>query len=446
MMTFSSRSCHNGVAQPGDQPQMTRSSSHSGIRRSALLAVLAGLAACGIARAEEYRLGPQDRLRIYVSEWPALTGELVVGPTGEITMPVIGRVPAANLSTLELASAIGQRLQEKARLGQAPDTAVDVAVYRPFYILGNVQQPGEFPYRPGMRVLNALSIAGGIFRNERGLQWDMDKVSLSSRGELAVLATRRADLKAERIRLEAELDDRQAFPPAPADADETFRRALGEQRRIFEASLERRRSERTLLQNSIASITREIASIAEQIVDVGQKVKATQAELEQVRKLAKDDLAVHRLLPMERIFADVRREQKDLEISRLRAEQRLNDTRRTLVHLDEERRNTALAGIQNVNAQMREADERQDALVQLLDGAAAFGDATDQAMISTVPARVTIVRAEGDTVRQIEADELTRVMPGDIIKVPMSGEARAAGVAGAGAAIADLSGRPEKGR
>lgn len=424
---------------------MTRLPPHAGIRRSALLAVLLSLAAGGVARAEEYRLGPQDRLRIYVSEWPALSGEVVVGPTGSITMPIVGRIPAANLSTLELADAISQRLQEKARLGQTPDTAVDIAVYRPFYILGNVQQPGEFPYRPGMRVLNALSIAGGIYRAERGMQWEIDKVSISSQGDIAVLATRRADLKAERIRLEAELDDKPAFPAAPADAGETLRRALAEQRRIFEAGLERRRSERTLLQNSITSITQEIASISEQIVDVGQKVKATQTELEQVRKLAKDDLAVHRLLPMERAFADAKREQKDLEISRLRAEQRLNDTRRSLVHLDEERRNTALAGIQHVNAQMREADERYDALARLLAGASTFGDTTDQAATAgAMPARVVIVRTEGDTVREIEADELTRVLPGDIIKVPMSGAAQAASKPGA--AIADLSPRPDKGR
>lgn len=423
--------------------------------RGAAFAALCALAApVGIplaAHAEEYRLGVQDRLRVHVAEWPALSGEVVVGPTGDITLPIIGRVPAADLNTAQLAEAIARRLQEKTKLPQTPDTAVDVAVYRPFYILGNVQSPGEYPFRPGMRVLNALSIAGGLYRNERAMQWDIDRVTISSRGELAVLAVRRSDLKAERIRLEAELDDSQAFPPVPADADEALKRALAEQRQIFEANLERRKAERILMESSVRSGTQEIASIAKQIIDVGQKVTATQAELDQVRKLAKADLAVHRLLPLERAFADAKREQQDLEITRLRSEQRLNDTKRALANLDEQRRNAALAGIQRVNAQTREADERTESLTRLLDGAASHteggGDpAAPAPQAGGAPAqRFTIVRASGDQVQEIEADEATRMLPGDVLKVSSEAPRAAKGASGR-PAVADLARRPEKGR
>jgi len=428
---------------------MNRFSAHAALAMAALVAFVSAAAP---ARAEDYRLGVQDRVRVHVSEWPALTGEVTVGADGEVTLPVIGRVPAAKLNTAELAAAIARRLQEKAKLPQPPDTAVDIAAYRPFYILGNVQSPGEYPYRPGMLVLNAVSIAGGVYRSERGSQWDIDRVAISSRGELAVLTLRRFDLQAERIRLDAELDDAQAFPSTPANADEPLKRALVEQRRLFEADLERRRSQKALIESSISSGEQEISSINRQLVDGGQKVAATEAELEQVRKLAKADLAVHRLFPLERALADAKREQQDLEISRLRAEQRIHDLRRSLIDMDEQRRNGALAGIQRANAQMREVDERHDGLVRLLDGAAHHAsEASEAARASEAPQlRFTIVRMDGDKPQEIEANETTRVRPGDIVKVTRTPEARQRGAVtegGAGAInYADLPRPDVKGR
>lgn len=384
----------------------------------ALTALLAVTAWSAAVSAKGYRLGVQDRLRIHVSEWPALNGEVVVGAGGEISLPVVGRIPAADLDTAELAKSIAERLRDKAGLQQLPDTTVDIVAYRPFYILGSVTTPGEYMYRPGMIVLNAVSIAGGIYRAERRSEWDVERVTISSRGELSVLALRRQDLLAERARLDAELDNLDAFPPAPAKADPQFLAALEEQRRIFDAAAERRRSERTALDSAIAARQKELASIVQQADDVARKRQVTEAELAQVRGLVKRDLAVHRLFPLERTLADVLREQQELEIRKLRAEQSLAEGQTAIANLDVQRRTDALAGIQRVNAQLGAVERQQRALGRLLDSAAYYASdiAQDQAAAEAPRLRYTILRPSVSD-KEFEASETTPVLPGDIVKV-----------------------------
>lgn len=410
----------------------------------ALCAMILAASCLSAAQAEDYKLGVQDRLRIHVSEWPALNGEAVVGANGEISLPVIGQIQAASLDTAELAHSISQRLKEVSRLLELPDTSVDIIAYRPFYILGSVTTPGEYQYRPGMMVLNALSIAGGAYRSERFSAWDAERVSISSRGEIAVLALRREDLRAENMRLSAQQEGLEEFPAAPADAGAQLLRALEEQRRIFNSTRERQDLEKASLTRSIEAREKEIAALGQQMADVARKRAATETELEQVRSLAKRNLAVHRLFPLERTLADVLREQQELEIRKLTAEQSLAEQRRELGNFDDRRRNEVVAEIQRVNAQIREVEQQQQALQRLLDGAAQYSSqsAEDDAENDEPQLRYVIVRTEGDKVQEIEAAETTRVKPGDIVKVFRVSESTVTGAVKSGAAPASGSTAP----
>lgn len=389
-------------------------------RSFGLLALAAAMCVSPVAGAEDYTLGVQDRVRVYVSEWPALSGEVTVGAGGQVSLPVVGEIPAKGLTTGELAGAIASRLKDKANLPGLVDTSVDIVAYRPFYILGSVTSPGEYSYRPGMLVLNAMSLAGGVYRSDRGSEWEIERVSISSRGEIAVLAGRSQDLRAEKVRLEAELEGAAQFPPIGAEGDPRAVRALEEQRAIFDASLKRHLAERASLEASAGMREKEIVSFAKQSVDVARKLETTRMELDQVRELAKRDLAVNKLFPLERIFADIQREQQELEISKLRAEQELNGIRRAMTDLEAGRRNGALTGIQRVNAQLREVEEQHRALLRLLDGAAYYSSmlVDGTAAEETQQMRYSIVRTDTDgKITEIEATETSRVEPGDIVKV-----------------------------
>lgn len=108
---------------------------------------------------EPYRLDAGDRLRIVVYGQEGLTNTYTVGASGSITMPLIGAVRARGLTPAELAAAVTAQLK-KGYLRE-PYVAAEVDSYRPFFILGEVTAPGQYPYVPNMTVESAVAIAGG---------------------------------------------------------------------------------------------------------------------------------------------------------------------------------------------------------------------------------------------------------------------------------------------
>jgi polysaccharide export outer membrane protein len=108
----------------------------------------------------EYTLGPGDKLRITVHESPDLTGEFMVSGSGFVSMPLIGEVQAGGRTVRQLADAIAARLTPDYL--KNPRVSIEVLNFRPFDIIGEVNKPGSYPYRPGMTILNAVAMAGGF--------------------------------------------------------------------------------------------------------------------------------------------------------------------------------------------------------------------------------------------------------------------------------------------
>lgn len=108
---------------------------------------------------EPYTLAGGDRLRIIVFGQDSLSNSYAVDGGGRIAMPLIGTVEAQGRSTHALARAI----EEKLRGGylREPKVSVEVEQYRPFFVLGEVNASGQFPYVNAMTVQNAIAIAGG---------------------------------------------------------------------------------------------------------------------------------------------------------------------------------------------------------------------------------------------------------------------------------------------
>jgi polysaccharide export outer membrane protein len=108
-----------------------------------------------------YRLGPGDQVRIITFGEENLTGDFRVGDGGTIALPLVGAVRAAGLTSGELETAVATALR-RANLVQRPSVAVEVTAYRPIYVLGEVNKPGQYPYQPGMTVVTAVAVAGGF--------------------------------------------------------------------------------------------------------------------------------------------------------------------------------------------------------------------------------------------------------------------------------------------
>ena len=107
-----------------------------------------------------YHLDAGDKLRVVIYGQEGLTNTYAIDASGMITMPLIGRVPARGRTPAGLAAEIAAKLRNG--YIREPSVAVEVETYRPFFILGEVAAPGQYPYVPNMTVESAVAIAGGF--------------------------------------------------------------------------------------------------------------------------------------------------------------------------------------------------------------------------------------------------------------------------------------------
>jgi polysaccharide biosynthesis/export protein len=148
------------------------------------LLVACALAACASSQynselfraqlAAPYQLASGDRLRVIVFGQDTLSNSYSVDGAGNISMPLIGSVKAYGLTTAELERSIAAKLQNG--FLREPQVAVEVDAFRPFFVLGEVQTAGQYPFINGMTVQNAIAVAGGF--SPRGSQSGADVTRL----------------------------------------------------------------------------------------------------------------------------------------------------------------------------------------------------------------------------------------------------------------------------
>ena len=111
--------------------------------------------------AQEYRLDAGDEIRVFVYGVDAINNNYVVNNQGQISLPLVERIAAAGRTIPQLESAIAQLLLDR-KILVAPNVNVQPVKLRPFFILGEVRNPGQYSFTPGMSVLSAISSAGGF--------------------------------------------------------------------------------------------------------------------------------------------------------------------------------------------------------------------------------------------------------------------------------------------
>ncbi|WFU17714.1 polysaccharide biosynthesis/export family protein [Bradyrhizobium sp. CB3481] len=175
-LTFFCRVCFHNIGgctcTHGDAAMQQRSFS-AGLTLYLILVILAiaGLSAGlsiqasaqtgqSASSAESYILGPNDRIRLKVYGEPDITGEYEISNSGQVSIPLAGHIKAAGATTRQLEKSIASALAKG--IVRDPRVNVEIAQYRPYYILGEVKKSGEYPYRHGLTVLDAVASAGGF--------------------------------------------------------------------------------------------------------------------------------------------------------------------------------------------------------------------------------------------------------------------------------------------
>jgi polysaccharide export outer membrane protein len=131
-----------------------------------------------------YHLDAGDRLRVVVYGQEGLTNTYAIDAGGSITMPLIGSVPARGRTPAGLATEIAGRLRNG--FIRDPSVAVEIETYRPFFILGEVAAPGQYPYVPNMTAESAIAIAGGFSPRARRDRVTVTHTDASGTGRFVV--------------------------------------------------------------------------------------------------------------------------------------------------------------------------------------------------------------------------------------------------------------------
>jgi polysaccharide export outer membrane protein len=156
---------------------------------SAALAVallFSGCAANSISEAEQKslaeaatapaKLQPGDKIRITVYGEDKLSGDYQLDQSGQISLPLAGTITAQGLTQSDLEKALTKKFRSEYL--KDPKVTVTIATLQPYYIMGEVEKPGEYPYQSGLNVLTALAVAGGpTYRANR------NTVQIQRRGE-----------------------------------------------------------------------------------------------------------------------------------------------------------------------------------------------------------------------------------------------------------------------
>lgn len=299
---------------------------------------------------EPYRLGAGDRLRVDVFEQPTLTREMVVQSDGTVRLPRIGSLGVDGLTLDEAADRLSSQL--KTALGlMEPDVTVEILVYRPIYITGDVETPGAYPYAPGMTLLNAIALAGGYYRPELG-----DATARLEEGRLMErLEQLRDQLAISHVRLSrlaAERDGR-SQPAAPPEiaALVTSARAAELQAQETATMVERMSS----LDGTIGIFNQRREQLRNEITALeAQK----DAKIEQVAILRKEAASIEGLLAqglvpasrgyeLQRTIVGVEADRREIEAFVARARGAIAEVDQAELNLRSERLLDILTGIKN---------------------------------------------------------------------------------------------------
>lgn len=112
------------------------------------------------ASGEDYRLGPEDKVKVAVFGEPDLSGEFVVDSSGVLATPFVGEIEVKGLTLREFETAYAKKLRD-AEILRDPRVSAEVTSFRPIYVLGEVKKPGQYAYVSGMTVQKAVALAEG---------------------------------------------------------------------------------------------------------------------------------------------------------------------------------------------------------------------------------------------------------------------------------------------
>lgn len=384
------------------------------------------LAGATLLRAADYVVRADDKLKIRIFQFPELSGEYTVSATGMISIPPMGELSVSGLSASGVSKEISSRFIG-AGISDKPGATVEVLQSRPIYVLGDVQRPGEYTYRHGVTVLQAISLAGGWFRINDPELMRLDREAITINGDMRNLLTRYYHLVAEQARLSAELvlSSDVEFPielTRRAQADRTLAQLLDEERSFLRINVKAFKSQLDSLDKTRSLYEKGIEAVSSQIQANHLQSQSIDKELGAVKGLLARGLSpISPKWNLERMQSQVEIATQGYQTIILRAQQNITEVEQKLFELKNDRQARLTKELQQTRLNLDEVAIRFDTSRKLM----AQAQLATPRLVSDAPditegRSLTVVRLNDGKAATIDADENTELLPGDVLKVEKS--------------------------
>lgn len=367
---------------------------------------------------EKYLLQPGDSLEIWVAQEEDLRRTVVVEPDGWVSFPLAGHMQAAGSTVSEIEAALSEKLRPFFK--ENPNLSIMLRpdpLHQPsIFVAGEVTTPGSFPYRQGMTVLHAVSVAGGLYRKEV-LAADQDRSIIvrrtveASQGKLKQLAARHA-------RLQAELSGANTIDVAEEDRDPGV---IGQEQDLLDAHQRgasaqdvARREAVTLGKQNADEISRQIEIIDRRLELAKQRSEATNALVE------KGALQAGQKYDRDADVATLEGMRSQLQTQMLAAQRTLQTDLALIDNAQQARKEKLLMDIVDVE---REQQATRESLADAMNVMAVYESSAAARKPGERVISYRIVRSANGEPAEFEATEMTPVRAGDLVRVIFSNTA-----------------------
>jgi polysaccharide export outer membrane protein len=401
---------------------------------AASAAFLAIAVAAGAQAGDEYVPGPQDTLKVRVYEWrpstgtafewAPLTGDFVVSSAGNLSLPIIGNVPVAGKTLEQISETIGLRLQNEVGLQKRPSASVEISSYRPLFVTGLVANPGKYNYSPGLTVIQALSMAGGIGSTDASMI-SLQRDALSSRGQVRELEAERLGLIARQARVEAVLNGGSSvvFPQELMSRakEPRFSKMMDEEQSLFETRQHSMTTEIDALNRAKVLANNQIDALNEKAVSLAKQIDLASKDLNSVNKLVSQGLTVSaRQLGANQNVAELESRNLDVSLATLKTEQDLAKVDQDIADAHNRYRVSALTEAaelrdrfaSNTEKTKTARDQLKNLEVRAPSAMASLAEEKDPYSFL-----MTVNRVVDGSMQTLVVSDNDPVMPGDMIRV-----------------------------
>jgi polysaccharide export outer membrane protein len=405
------------------------------LRRMKTTGVLAAVAilVASPAFADPYRLAAGDIVQLTVVGFPDLKQRTPINVDGEVMLPLVGAIKAAGQTVTELSNAVKARFANKVMQQRGPDgragsivvapdeVTIDIAEYRPIYLRGDISKPGDVPFRPGMTVRQAISVAGGydVIRFRSG---NPVVESAQLRGDASSLWSEVLRYSAIVWRLRAEMGqetppDKGIYAKSPLTPQMIDLAYKTEADQLATRRVERDR-EANYLKVVIAQSDKRIALLSEQQKNEEEGSKQDADDFDRVAKLfEKGNTSITRFSDSRRamLLSATRILQTSSAVAQVERER--EELKKTLADLDDKRRILALTEMQETEGKLLQAKAKlnstQEQLMYSTKMRAQLGSSTEKQV------ELVIVRQTDKGRERLVAQEDTELWPGDAVEVAL---------------------------